>query len=220
MSSPALIIFDMDGVVLDSEPMHRELNQQLFRELGADVSDEQYAAFVGMSTPAMWENIVTNWELPFAPAELLIREQELKHQAFRERPLVPSVGLVDLLRELRAAGRRMAVASGSPARNIAVVLDRLALMDYFDHVRSSETVAHGKPAPDLFLAVAEHFGLAPAHCVVIEDSANGIRAARAAGMPCVGYRNPTSGHQDLSLAHLIVDSFHSPLLRRFLGLSD
>ena len=213
------VIFDMDGVLLDSEPLHRELNQTLFRELGADVSDVEYDAFIGMSTPLMWQSLVAAWKLPYRVEELVQREQDRKHDALRTRPLVPSQGLVDLLTALRAAGRRLAVASGSPRRNILLVLDRLNLTPYFDAVVASEEVAHGKPAPDVFLEAARRLNVAPARCVVIEDAANGIRAARAAAMPCVGYQNPTSGRQDLSAAHLIVDNLHSPLLRHFLGLT-
>jgi HAD superfamily hydrolase (TIGR01509 family) len=215
---PDLIIFDMDGVLLDSEPMHRELNQGLFRELGANVSDAAYNAYIGMATPLMWQMVIDTWSLPYMVEELVQQEQERKYQEFSTRPLEPSAGLVTLLQELKAAGRKLAVASGSPGRNIALVLERLGIAGYFDAVVSSEEVAQGKPAPDVFLEAARRVGVAPARCAVIEDAANGIRAARAAEMPCVGYQNPTSGHQDLSAAHLIVDSLHSPLLRKFLGL--
>lgn len=216
---PDAIIFDMDGVLLDSEPLHRELNKSLFRELGANVSDTDYDGFIGMSTPLMWQSLVATWNLPYRVEELVQREQNRKHDALQTHPLVASAGLIPLLEKLRVAGRRLAVASGSPARNIAVVLDRLSLTSYFDAVVASEEVPHGKPAPDVFLEAARRLGVAPARCAVIEDAANGIRAARAAGMQCVGYQNATSGRQDLSRAHLIVDSFHSPLLYQFLGLS-
>ncbi len=215
---PDAIIFDMDGVLLDSEPLHRTVNQTLFRELGADVSEAEYDAFIGLSSPVMWQSLIGAWNLPFHIEELVQREQDRKHESLRTQPLVASKGLVELLMALRAAGRRLAVASGSPRRNIAVVLERLEIAVYFDAVVASEEVPHGKPAPDVFLEAARRLAVEPARCAVIEDAANGIRAARAAGMPCVGYQNPTSGRQDLSLAHLIVDSFHSPLLYRFFGL--
>ena len=213
------VIFDMDGVLLDSEPMHRTINQALFRELGADVSDVEYAAFVGMATPLMWQSLIGSWNLAYRVEELVQLEQDRKHAAFRAAPLVPSPGLVGLLDELRAAGRRLAVASGSPRRNIDLVLDRLGLAGYFHAVVAAEEVAHGKPAPDVFLEAARRLQVPPAQCAVIEDAANGIRAAHAAGMRCVGYQNPTSGRQDLSAAHLIVDSLGSALLHRFLGLA-
>lgn len=212
------VIFDMDGVLLDSELLYREENQRLFRELGAEVSEAEYDPFIGISTPLMWQGLIAAWNLPYRVEELVQREHDRKHAVLQTRELTASRGLPELLDRLRAAGRRLAVASGSPRRNIALVLDRLGVAQRFDVVVSSEEVAHGKPAPDVFLEAARRLGVSPAECVVIEDAANGIRAARAAGMPCVGYQNPTSGRQDLSAAHLIVDSLQSGLLLRFLGL--
>jgi HAD superfamily hydrolase (TIGR01509 family) len=100
----------------------------------------------------------------------------------------------------------MALASSSTQRVIDTVLEKLALVGVFDPVVSGEEVEHGKPAPDIFLRTAGLLEIPPETCLVIEDSANGVRAAKAAGMVCIGFRNPNSGAQDLSAADAIVAS--------------
>src|SRR5690606_5174684 len=97
-------------------------------------------------------------------------------------------------------------------KNIDLILQKLDIEKYFDFVVSGEQVVKGKPEPDIFLKVANHYSIHPKDCMVIEDSTNGVLAAKAANMFCVGYYNPSSGNQDLTKADLIIDSFNDPRL--------
>jgi HAD superfamily hydrolase (TIGR01509 family) len=115
-------------------------------------------------------------------------------------------GLLDLLADFHAHGIRTALASSSMRLVIRTVLDKLDLSASFSPIVSGEDVAQGKPAPDIFLRTADLLEIPPAGCLVIEDSANGVRAAQAAGMRSIGLHNPNSGAQDLSPADWIVDS--------------
>jgi HAD superfamily hydrolase (TIGR01509 family) len=121
-----------------------------------------------------------------------------------EAPPVP--GALDLLGRVADSGRLRAVASSSDGEIVDLVLRRLGIRERFQAVVNGTQVDHGKPEPDIFFEAASRLGVEPARCLVLEDSEAGTRAARAAGMACIGLKNPHSGDQDLSAAHHVVDS--------------
>jgi HAD superfamily hydrolase (TIGR01509 family) len=200
------VIFDMDGVMVDSEPIYFESNGKVFERLGFSVSHDDYAQFVGLDAGRMWARLKSQHDLPHAVADLVGMEADGMVAGLQAADLQPIPGLLDLIAVLRAQGCRMALASSSTQRVIDTVLEKLALGGVFDPVVSGEEVEHGKPAPDIFLRTAGLLEIPPENCLVIEDSANGVRAAKAAGMVCIGFRNPNSGAQDLSPADAIVES--------------
>ncbi|RYZ00443.1 MAG: HAD family phosphatase [Chitinophagaceae bacterium] len=210
------VLFDMDGVLVNSEPLYWEMNRAFFRELGGEVSFEEYGAFIGISATTMWQTLKNRfgWEQPIE--SLKAAERDRKHAALSAAPLSPIAGIPHLLAQLRREGYRVGLASSSLRRNIDLVLDRLAIAASFDTIVSGEEVLHGKPAPDIFLEAARRVGADAADCLVIEDSRNGVAAAKAAGMCCVGYQNPSSGPQDLSAADLVIDDFGSPAFLQLL----
>ncbi|WP_345255636.1 HAD family phosphatase [Flaviaesturariibacter amylovorans] len=210
------VLFDMDGVLLHSEPLYWEMNRAFFRELGGEVTYDEYGAFIGISATTMWQTLKDRFGWAHAIDELKASERDRKHAALSAASLEPVAGVAPLIRKLRAQGYRLAIASSSLRRNIDLVLERLCLADAFEAIVSGEEVQHGKPAPDIFLEAARRLGLDPAECVVIEDSRNGVAAARAAGILCVGFQNPTSGPQDLSSADLRITDYHDPSLHQLL----
>jgi HAD superfamily hydrolase (TIGR01509 family) len=214
-----LIIFDLDGVLLDSEPLYMAMNQKFFKTLGAEIGVEEYHTFVGISATTMWATIKAKAHLPQSVEELKALEKELKYKTLNETPLVPTEGVVELLGKLKAGGHTLTIASSGLRKNIDVILNKLHVTQYFDLVVSGEDVVKGKPGPDIFLKVSDHFRRKPEECVVIEDSKNGVLAAKAAGMICLAYYNPNSGNQDLSKADFIFDHFNNPKLDERLGLS-
>lgn len=217
-SYPRALLFDMDGVLLDSEPLYQQVNLALFAEAGAPLTVTEYQRFIGMSPLRMWTDVLTTRNLPGDPIAWHAREKAAKLAALHAHDLHPPAGLPELLTAARHAGWRLAVASGSPRPTIAFVLEKLGLRDFFPLYLSGEEVPRGKPAPDLFLAVAGELDVPPGHCVVVEDALNGLLAARAAGMRCVGFQNPGSGGQDLSTADLVMTSFADPALWGWLGV--
>ncbi|MGH8221499.1 MAG: HAD family hydrolase [Woeseiaceae bacterium] len=212
----ALVIFDMDGVLLDSEPVHIRLERDIFSGLGLAISDSELNGYVGMAPRTMWTLIRERHGLRREVGELVAAETAIKVREFGRMTLQAVHGVEELIRELTAAGHGLAIASSSSARLIDTVVQKLGLRRYFPHRVSAEEVAQGKPAPDIFLEAAARCARRPGECVVIEDSANGVRAARAAGMACVGFVNRTSGDQDLTAADLLVEDFGATSVRRIL----
>lgn len=216
----ALVIFDMDGVLIDSEPVHQRLEREMFSAMGIEVSDAELDGYVGMAPRRMWAAIRERHGLHQDVGELIAAETDIKVREFEKLPLQPIPGVPALIRALAAAGHGTAIASSSSKRLIDTVAQKLGLQSHFPHRISGEDVAHGKPDPDLFLHVAAICARAPGDCVVIEDSWNGVRAAHAAGMACVGFVNRNSGNQDLTAADLLVEDFGEASIRRVLAFAD
>ena len=202
-----LVIFDMDGVLLDSEQLCMDMNQQFFKQLGAHISREEHQTFIGISATRMWSTIKERFNLT-ETVEMLNEQEKLpKYKTLDTTDLSPNEGVLDLLMHLKQTQHTLAIASSSLRMNIDLILSKLNIHTYFELIVSGEQVLKGKPDPDIFLKVAAHYKYSPSDCVVIENSTNGVTAAKAAGMICVGYRNLGSGNQDLSKADLIIDHF-------------
>ncbi len=202
------IIFDMDGVLVDSEPVHIHAHERYFRDMGLTLDPSIiYERFIGSTSTPLWTTLKEIYHLPQPLEELIAkgREYETTQEDIDGFPPIPYIP--ELLRDVRSHGLRTAVASSSPLSRIRRTLASLQIEDCFDECVSGTRLAHPKPAPDTFLAAAEALGVRPEECLVIEDSGNGVRAAVAAGMPCVAFHNPHSGVQDLSPADVIVESF-------------
>jgi len=220
-ASPSpVVLFDMDGVLVNSEPLHMEVERAIFRELGLDIPLEEHHRFIGMVPLKIWTLLRERYGLEEAPATLKQREQARKYELFRQRevPLVP--GVRRLLSTFRKRGYPLALASSSPRQIIELFTGKTGTRAFFEFLLSGEEVAKGKPAPDIFLESARRLGADPAVCCVIEDSGNGVRAAKAAGMACIGFQNPSSGEQDLTPADLIVDSFEGENRRQIMDLIE
>ena len=192
------IIFDMDGVLIDSQPMHYLGDQQTLAAHSVEVPVEEMTAYAGTTNQLRFELFKERYHLDADVADIV-----------RESDAVPTEGSVALLESIKADGLKTAVASSSSYPFIYAVLEKLGILSYFDLIFSGEDVKNGKPAPDVFLETCEKLQETPETCVVIEDSANGVLAAVRAGMACLGYQNPTSGEQDLSKANAVIDDFRT-----------
>ncbi|MBU7319676.1 HAD family phosphatase [Paenibacillus sp. SM 69] len=198
-------IFDMDGVIIDSEPLHFKVDMEVMGGLGVPITKEELEGYVGMTNPEMWTRIRLKYGL--TPSVEDIIELQLKRklaylEASDDRPIE---GITELLHSLHGT-KRIGLASSSPRVFIEAVLNKFDLLSYFDFVISGEEVDHGKPAPDIYLKAAEMLGASPDQCIVLEDARHGVAAAKAAGMTCIGFQNANSGEQDLSKADWIVGS--------------
>ncbi len=202
------VIFDMDGVLIDSEPIHWKVNQDYFASIGAPMDDEAYSdRFVGLPLDKMLEHLRETRGIT-RPLEEMFAESMANHiKAFSEADLVAVDGIRELIISMKEKGLNLAVGSSSAAELIEIILKKIGLSEYFSHTVSAFEVENGKPSPDIFLEAAARFNASPENCLVIEDSALGIQAARSAGMKVVGVRNHTSGNQDLSRADILVTGF-------------
>ena len=185
--NPAAIVFDLDGVLVDSETVWDEVRRALVADRGGRWTPDATTAMQGMSTPE-WSAYLGSLGAAGSPAELAAAAIDAMAERYREQvPLLP--GAVEVVTALSARWP-LAVASSSPPRLIEVVLAAAGVADRFRAVVSSEQVERGKPAPDVYLAAAAALGVGPRDCVAVEDSANGLRSAAAAGMTVVAVPNP------------------------------
>ncbi len=213
------VIFDMDGVLVDSEPLHFSVEKVIFRELELPISEKEHHALVGMVPLEIWQVLKERYALSGKAEDLKDQEADRKLERFARMEIPLVSGVVELLQQLEDRGIPLALASSSPRRLIELFIEKTGTAPFFQEVLSGEEVDKGKPAPDIFLRAAEMLGTEPAACTVIEDSHNGMRAALAAGMRCVGFQNPNSGDQDLRSAHLRIDAFSPANQARILDLA-
>lgn len=186
------VIFDLDGVIVDSEPLHQMAFRRLLDELGLrDVWIEDWHRYIGTADRPVMVELTRDYRGPLTLDQLLDRKSEHFLDLLREKePLYPPIP--ELVSDM-AARYALAVASGSMRVAIAGVLQLRGLRKHFRETFSVQDVGgRGKPAPDLFLRASEALGIPPANCVVIEDSVPGVTAARAAGMRVIGITNTTS----------------------------
>ncbi|HEL0613505.1 TPA: HAD family hydrolase [Streptococcus equi subsp. zooepidemicus] len=198
------LIFDMDGVIVDSEYIFLSTKTQMLLDRGIDTNEAYQYQFMGTTFDDMWTTMKKECQLEDS-VEALIAEMNHRRQAMLARDGVKAItGAAQLIKHLHAKGYRLAVASSSPKADIIRNLTALGLLDCFEVLVSGEEVAHSKPAPDIFLKAAELLRVAPKTCLVIEDTKHGSQAAKAAQMTCIGFANPDYPLQDLSACDSIV----------------
>lgn len=214
------LIFDFDGVILDSETPEYHTWLQICARYGVDIPLETWEKGLGSSLDA-FDPIMHLEKTLGKPVDYdaLLREQKnLLNESLKHQPPLP--GVKDYLNSAKAAGVKIAVASSSPLAWVAGNLRRLLLWEFFDVVCTQEDVRSVKPDPDLFLLALERLAVLPEQAVVIEDSPNGILAARRAGIFVIAVPTPISSQLDLSQANLILPSLNAlpleNLMQRFL----
>jgi beta-phosphoglucomutase len=179
------VIFDMDGVLTDSEPLINAAAVAMFREKGLQVQPDDFLPFVGTGEDRYIGGVAEKYGFPLELPAAKRRTYEI-YLALVPQRLQAFPGAVECVRACRAAGGKVAVASSADLIKIEANLRKIGLPPVEWHaIVSAEDVTHKKPAPDIFLAAARKLGVLPARCVVIEDAVNGVQAAKAAGMRCV-----------------------------------
>lgn len=202
------VIFDMDGVIVDTEPVHKFAYDQHFKELNIEVSDEMYATFTGNSTRNVFQKLKETFDLNEEVEDLILRKRHLFNEAFDTKPDLELIeGVLDLIQDLHQNGMQLILASSASKSTINRVFNKFNLNQYFNHKVSGEDFPKSKPHPAIFLHAASLSEDPKEQCVVIEDSTNGILASNAAGIFCIGYNSINSKHQDLSLANVVIQDF-------------
>ena len=214
------VIFDMDGVIVDTEPVHNYAYNQHFKELNIDVSPEMYASFTGCSTKNIYSRIKENFNLNHEIEVLVNSKRDLFNDAFDSKDdLYLLDGVEDLIKDLFNNGMQLVLASSSAKVTIERVFNRFALHKYFTHIVSGEDFPNSKPHPGIFEHAAFLSQTPVENCIVIEDSTNGIKAAKAAGIYCIGYDSFHSKMQDYSLADEVISDFKELSFERIKGIS-
>jgi len=213
------VIFDMDGVLVDSELQWRRVESSFLQKLVPTWSEQDQNGIIGMSIHDVYSNLQKKYGISLSKEEYIDQYKELSEKVYGEwSNLLP--GALELLTSVLDARIPCALASSSPRSWIEIVLKRFALSKYFREVVSGDdVVGKGKPSPEIFLLTAKKLGLKPAKIVVIEDSEKGVRAALSAEMSCVGLRNGFNDEQDISSANLVVTSLSDLSIERLKVLS-
>lgn len=199
----------MDGVIVDTEPVHHFAYVHHFKQLNIDVSPEMYASFTGNSTKNIYERLKTIYNLNEDVQTLVETKRNLFNDAFDQKEdLYLLDGVEDLIKELHQNGMQLILASSSANVTIQRIFNRFGLDKYFTHKVSGEDFPKSKPHPAIFMKAAELSQTPVENCIVIEDSTNGILAAKAAGIYCVGYDSFHSKLQDYSLADKVISHFN------------
>ncbi len=202
------VIFDMDGVIVDTEPMHHYAFRQHFELLKIDVSPEMYASFTGNSTRNVYQKLTAHFDLKENIEDLINTKRQLFNDSFdKKEDLFLLAGVEDLIKELHKNGMQLLLASSSAKVTINRIFNRFNLHQYFTHIISGEDFENSKPDPAIFNHAVFLSKTPKENCIVIEDSTNGIKAAKSAGIYCIGYDSPNSKLQDYSLADMVIADF-------------
>ncbi|SPE26754.1 HAD-superfamily hydrolase, subfamily IA, variant 3 [Candidatus Sulfopaludibacter sp. SbA3] len=202
----------MDGVLVDSNPVHREAWTLFNRRFGLETTEEMHQRMYGKRN----DQIIRDFFGEQLPPEEVVARGAAKEELYRdmiagrlEEILVP--GLRDFLKRQETTPK--AIATNAEPANVNFLLDRADLRQYFRVVVDGHQVSHPKPHPEVYLRAAEQLGAAPSHCIVLEDSYSGVAAARAAGMKVIGIRTT---HDNLPGTEISVDNFQSGELTEWL----
>jgi beta-phosphoglucomutase len=202
------VIFDMDGVIVDTEPVHRYAYFQHFDELNIVITEEMFTSFTGNSTRNVFQRVKEQFGLEHEVEDLIQRKRAIFNDAFdTKEDLELLEGVEKLIKELYENGMQLILASSASKVTIERVFGRFGLHRYFTHIVSGEDFPKSKPHPAIFEHAASLSVAPKGNCIVIEDSTNGVIAAKAAGILCIGYNSTHSKLQDLSQADVVINHF-------------
>ena len=217
MPTPRAVVFDMDGLIFNTEDLYTLVGTELMRRRGHRFTSELKDATMGLRPRATFE-LMIRWCGLDDPWERLAVESNAIFLGLLEEHLRIMPGLVELLDALEAAGTPKAIATGSDRRLAETCLASFDLDARFEFLMTGDDVARGKPHPEIYLAAAERLGVEPHETLVLEDSQNGCKAAAAAGAFTVAVPGRHSREQDFSMADLVIDGLTDPRLYDVLRL--
>ncbi len=194
---PAAVIFDMDGVLLDSEPLHYEAVRQFLAEQGIDFPLDDYARYLGTTLPGTWDDLCARYPISMTLADFETRyNADVLKQYQAGAPLI--TGARELIEQLLNLNVPIAVASSSHRMWVEAALEGADLRRYFEHTTAGDEVSEGKPSPEIYLKAAAKLGLDPTDCIAIEDAPAGVESARTAGMRVVLVRTALTNELNLA----------------------
>lgn len=197
----------MDGVLIDSEPLHKKVGVKMMQKLNIPLKEELFMRFTGCTVLSMWKTLSQEFHLQQSPEDLTSEYDRLFTEKLISSDDVALMdGVLDVLKGLKQNDIPTALASSSTREVIDAVLQKFGIAEYFKVIVSGSDVKHSKPHPEIFLLAAKKLNISPDKCVVVEDSTNGTLAAKHAGMFCVGYK-PDSNHHELLDASIRIKSF-------------
>lgn len=214
------IIFDMDGVIIDSEPLYKEIDKKVFAEYDIYLSESEIENYVGVPLFEMWADLMEKYDLheEHNIEEIMENHVEMFYEGLKESNLELMSGVKDWFEFFKEKDFKMIIASSSHAKIIELVYKKFALERYIKGYVDGNAVENGKPAPDIFLKAADKLGVKAENCLVIEDSEHGVKAAKSAGMKCVAFSQRNSGYQNLDKADIVIGEFNSENLNKIMQI--
>ena len=212
------IVFDMDGVLIDSEPIYFRADEKLFASLGIPFGEKEVAAMTGANNLVI-AGYITDWHPHLAPRrdEIAALYENALYEGLRAEATGLIHGAYDWIVRARQSGLMVAIGSSSSNRMVYHVADAYGLTPLMDAIVTGEMVERGKPNPDIYLRVCEQLALPPGDCIVIEDSPNGLRAGRAAGMICAAFHGTNRHGLDLSGCDISFDAYTDETWERLIA---
>jgi HAD superfamily hydrolase (TIGR01509 family) len=199
------VLFDMDGVIIDSEPLWSDAEKQLLARRNLPYSPSLKTAMMGRDARGAVGYLIEHYSLTESLGELIEERNQLIAELFKEH-LKAVPGALDLVRSVIAAGIMTGLVSSSPKPLVELALEKLGTTGLFDLTLSGDQVVRGKPAPDIYITAAEKLGVKPEYCLVIEDAPHGVAAAKDAGMCCLAIGTSVSV-VELAMADKVVSGF-------------
>ena len=202
------ILFDMDGVIIDSEPLHKQAYQKMFADYQIIVSESLYESFTGQATLPICKHLCEHFSLSVPPEELVATKRNYFKALFEsDNDLALIKGVLDRIQEYHQKGIILILASSASMPTINRIFKRFNLDPYFKAKLSGADLTASKPHPEIFIKAAAASGYSKAECMVIEDSTNGIKAAHSAGIFCTAFQGENAHNQDYQLAGKVIQSF-------------
>jgi HAD superfamily hydrolase (TIGR01509 family) len=211
------VIFDMDGVLVDSEPAALAQQAKFLKKMGHTLDEEFAHSLLGITLRKYWEVLKDHLHLEQDVDELMHGLHEHMLDFWRSSDIEKNLGIAELLVRLRDAGIRSAIATSASSQRLPLFLKKLGLEDAFEATVNANDIQNSKPAPDIYILAAKRLGVDPRDCVAIEDAQNGVLSARAAGMKVIGYK-VHHNKQDLSKADIVLSDFHDVTIELLNGL--
>ncbi|WP_462137379.1 HAD family hydrolase [Candidatus Mycalebacterium sp.] len=199
------VIFDMDGVLIDSEPLWEETETKLLKSMGAEYDPDFRDNVVGLSQVDSSKLIIAEFGLDCSPEELMEKRINLLLEIYSQK-LTMFDGVKPLINGLRERGIKTALASSSPMKAISFVLEKFSIRGLFDAVVSGDCIKNGKPAPDIYLLAAAEMGVGPSECAAVEDSPKGAQSAVSAGMFCIAIPDKRLNAKEFEICDAICEN--------------
>ena len=203
------IIFDMDGVLVNSEPLHRKAYFNMFEEFNLNVSNRLYESFTGKSTSAICKELCAIFDLSISHEKLMLSKRKHFKTIFENDPEFQMIdGALSLIKNYFYNNLTLILASSASMTNINRIFKKFDLDKFFKAKISGADLKESKPNPEIFIKAAKLSGFNKSECIVIEDSTNGIIASKSAGIYCIGFNSPNSKNQNYDKADLVVSNFN------------
>ena len=215
-----VVIFDMDGVIVDSEPIYERANEEIYQKYGLNLSEEELLSYIGVNLLDTWTDLLSKYQVKAEFKDYKVEDfiEEHVHSYYKvltesdELELMP--GIKEWFEYFKTKGYKMIIASSSYEPIIEYIYQKFGLDRYMEGYVDGNSVEKGKPEPDIFLKAAKNLEVKVEECLVIEDSEHGISAANQAGMKSIGFDRDTDYNQDLSAADIIIKEFNQQNLQK------